>query len=166
MSQCSVATWRHALQADIPGSAYGVLRVGPRAGAATVEAVYRFVEHTAELEVELEADSPEGVLEEARRAFAELAGIGTGEDVEVRVDVEASDLPALLAAWLDELVFLADAEGVVAESADVELDGRRLTGIVRGRRGEPRPIVKAVTLHRLRFRPENGMWRGRVVLDV
>jgi SHS2 domain-containing protein len=128
--------------------------------------VFRFVEHTAELEVELEADSPEGVLEEARRAFAELAGAGGGEEVEIPVDVEAPDLPSLLAAWLDELVFQADAEGVVAESADLVLDGRRLTGVVRGRRGEPRPLVKAVTLHRLRFRPENGVWHGRVVLDV
>lgn len=133
---------------------------------ATVESVFRFVEHTAELELELEADSPEGVLEEARRALEELAGTGTGESVELPIEVEATDLPALLAAWLDELVFIADAEGVVAESADLLLDGRRLTGVVRGRRGEPRPLVKAVTLHRLRFRPENGVWRGRVVLDV
>jgi SHS2 domain-containing protein len=128
--------------------------------------VFRFVEHTAELEVELEADSPEGVLEEARRAFEELAGTGDGAAVEVPVTVEASDLPALLAAWLDELVFLADTEGVVAESAELALDGPRLTGTVRGRRGEPRPLVKAVTLHRLRFRDEDGVWRARVVLDV
>jgi SHS2 domain-containing protein len=128
--------------------------------------VYRFAEHTAELEVELEADSPEGVLEEARRAFAELAGVGEGDAFEAPVVVEAPDLPALLAAWLDELVFLADVEGVVVESADLELDGSRLTGVVRGRRGSPRPLVKAVTLHRLRLRAEDGVWRGRVVLDV
>jgi SHS2 domain-containing protein len=128
--------------------------------------VFRFVEHTAELEIELEADSPEGVLEEARRAFEELAGTGTGEPVEREIELEASDLPAVLAAWLDELVFLADVEGVVAESADLALDGARVTGVVRGRRGEPRPLVKAVTLHRLRFGSEDGVWRGRVVLDV
>lgn len=128
--------------------------------------MYRFVEHTAELEVELEADSPEGVFEEARRAFVELAGSGSGDTVERPVSIEAPDLPALLAAWLDELVFLADAEGLVAESAQLSLSGSRLTGFVRGRHGDPRPLVKAVTLHRLRFRPEDGIWRGRVVLDV
>jgi SHS2 domain-containing protein len=128
--------------------------------------VFRFAEHTAELEVELEAGSPEGVLEEARRAFAELAGTGHGEPLELPVEIEASDLPALLAAWLDELVFLAETEGLVADSAELELAGARLTGVVRGRRGEPRPLVKAVTLHRLRFRSEDGVWRGRVVLDV
>lgn len=140
--------------------------VRPRSRSATVDLVFRFVEHTAELEVELEAESPEGVLEEARRAFAELAGTGEGEVVVREIAIEASDLPALLAAWLDELVFLADAEGLVIESADLTLDGPQVTGVARGRIGRPRPLVKAVTLHRLRFRPEDGVWRGRVVLDV
>ena len=128
--------------------------------------MYRFVDHTAELEVELEADSPEGVLQEALRALAELTGPGYGDVVEHRVDLSAPDLPALLAAWLDELVYLAETERVVPESADVSVTGSRVAGLVRARRGEPRPLVKAVTLHRLRFRPENGVWRGRVVLDV
>jgi SHS2 domain-containing protein len=128
--------------------------------------MYRFVEHTAELEVELEADSAEGVLAEALLAFAELAGSGGGELVERRVELDASDAPALLAAWLDELLFLADAEGLLPESAELEVDGTSLRGVLRARHGDPRPLVKAVTLHRLRFRPENGVWRGRVVLDV
>ena len=128
--------------------------------------VFRFVEHTAELEVELEAESPEGVLEEARRAFAELAGAGNGELVERHVSLETSDLPTLLAAWLEELVFLADTECLVVDSADLSVSGTRLTGVVRGRRGEPRALVKAVTLHRLRFGSDDGVWRGRVVLDV
>jgi SHS2 domain-containing protein len=67
---------------------------------------------------------------------------------------------------LDELLYLAETEGLVPESADLALSGFELSGLVRGRRGEPRPLVKAVTLHRLRFRAENGIWRGRVVLDV
>jgi protein archease len=128
--------------------------------------VYRFVDHTAELEIELEADSAEGILEEALRAFAELAGPGDGEPIERRLVVEARDLPALLAAWIEELVFLAETEGLVPERADLALTGVELSALVRGRRGEPRPLVKAVTLHRLRFRPDNGTWRGRVVLDV
>jgi protein archease len=128
--------------------------------------MYRFVEHTAELELELEADSAEEVLEEALRAFAELVGPTEGEPLERAVAVEASDPPLLLAAWLDELVFLAETEGFVPEDADLEVRGSRATGSVRGRRGEPRHLVKAVTLHRLRFRRRDGVWEGRVVLDV
>jgi SHS2 domain-containing protein len=127
---------------------------------------YRFVEHTAELEVELEAESAEGVFQEALQAFVELIGAGEGEAIERRVVLEARDLPALLAAWLDELVFLAETAGLVPEAAELSLSGSRLTARVQGRRGEPRLLVKAVTLHRLRLRRENGVWRGRMVLDV
>jgi SHS2 domain-containing protein len=128
--------------------------------------MYRFVEHTAELEVELQASSPEGVLTEALRAFAELVGPSGGEVVERPVDLSAPDLPALLAVWLDELVFLADTEQLVPEEAELSVDETRLTGVLRARTGEPRPLVKAVTLHRLRLRPEADGWHGRVVLDV
>ena len=128
--------------------------------------MHRFVDHTSELELELEAESAEGVLGEALRAFAELAGTGTGEIVERDLELAASDLPALLATWLDELLYLADSEGLLPESTELTVSGTRLVGRVRLRRGEPRPLVKAVTLHRLRLRPENGVWRGRVVLDV
>ena len=128
--------------------------------------MYRFVDHTAELEVELESQTAEGVLVEALRALAELLGPADGEVVERAVDLSAGDLPALLAAWLDELLYLADAESLVPVDAELALAGSQLTGSVQVRAGQPRPLVKAVTLHRLRLRPENGAWRGRVVLDV
>ncbi len=128
--------------------------------------MYRFVDHTAELEVELEAESAEGVLEEALRAFVELAGTGEGEMVARRLAVSAADLPALLAAWLEELVYLAETEGFVPDAAELSLSGLELSALLQGRLGEPRPLVKGVTLHRLRLRSENGVWSGRVVLDV
>jgi SHS2 domain-containing protein len=54
----------------------------------------------------------------------------------------------------------------VPEDATLTVTGKRLTGILRARSGEPRPLVKAVTLHRLRLRSEADGWHGRVVLDV
>jgi len=128
--------------------------------------MYRFVEHTAELEVELEAGSAEGVLLEALHAFADLVDGGDGEKLERQVVLSAGDLPALLAAWLDELLFLAETEQLVPDGAELRVAGTTVEGVVRGRRGEPRPLVKAVTLHRLRFGPRDGVWTGRVVLDV
>jgi SHS2 domain-containing protein len=128
--------------------------------------MYRFVEHTAELELELEAGSAEEILVEALRAFSELAGHGRGDLLEREVEVEAADLPALLAAWLDELLFVAETEHLLPDEAEVSVSGARARGVIRGRRGDARPLVKGVTLHRLRLRQENGRWRGRVVLDV
>jgi SHS2 domain-containing protein len=128
--------------------------------------MYRFVDHTAEVELELEGSDPAEVLSEAVAAFAELVGAGPGAETERLVELEARDLTGLLAAWLEELVFVADTEGFVAESADVTVTGASVRARLRGRTGGARPLVKAVTYHRLVLAPDGGVWRGRVVLDV
>ena len=127
---------------------------------------YRWVDHTAELELHVEAPTAELVLLDALRAFAELAGPASGEPQVHEVELEAPDPAALLARWLEELVFLAETEGLVPEEADVVLCNTSLRATVRGRTGEPRPLVKAVTYHGLELTHEGGSWRARVVLDV
>jgi SHS2 domain-containing protein len=127
---------------------------------------YEWVEHTAELELRIEAESPEEVFLDALAAFAELTGEATGEERTVQVELEATDPPALLARWLEELVFLAETEGFVPRDAEVDLDENRLSGVLRGRIGDPSPLVKAVTYHGLAFEEQNGRWRARAVLDV
>jgi SHS2 domain-containing protein len=135
---------------------------------------YRWVDHTAEVELEIEADSERGVLEDALRALAELLGIGdpgSGDpddapDVRV-IAVEAGDRPALLAAWIEELAFLAESEGFVATRlVKLDLDANHVRATVAGVFDEPPPLVKAVTYHRLSFERHGEGYGARVVLDV
>jgi SHS2 domain-containing protein len=130
--------------------------------------VFRWVEHTAELELEIEAPSQEAVFGEALAAFAELVGDGNGPRTTRELEVEAEEPALLLVEWLSELVYLADAEQFVPERiATLDLGDDRLRATVQGHFGEPRPLVKAVTLHRLEFRRDDTVgWRARVVLDV
>lgn len=136
--------------------------------------MYRWLEHTSEVELELQADSERGVFEDAVGALAELlgfAGTPRGGPTELRtVTVDADrqgDRAALLVAWLDELVFLAESEGFVGlRLAEFKLTGSRLAATVEGVVGDPPPLVKAVTLHGLRFEPREGGYLARVILDV
>lgn len=129
---------------------------------------YRWADHTAEVELHIEAESLEEVFADALAAFAELVGDSAGgEAVHRDVEVSAQDLPTLLADWLGELLYLAETEGLVPERArSFELTGTTLRATVEGRRGEPSPIAKAVTYHGLELVEQNGVWRARVVLDV
>jgi SHS2 domain-containing protein len=127
---------------------------------------YRWVDHTAELELHVEAPTPEQVLRDALQALSELFDGGSGEPETRNVDLDAPDLAALLVRWLEELVFLADAEGFVPNDADVELRESRLRATLRGRSSATRPLVKAVTYHGLEFEPDGDGWHARVVLDV
>ena len=127
---------------------------------------YRWVDHTAEIELHIEAPTPEQVFVDAMAALIELLNGDSGEREAHDLRLEAPDLPALLVAWLEELLFLAETLGFVPEQADVELSGRALRAVARGHKAEPRPLVKAVTYHGLEFEPADGGWRAKVVLDV
>jgi SHS2 domain-containing protein len=130
--------------------------------------VYRWIEHTAEVELHVEAETREQVFAEALEAFVELVSReNEGERAEHEVAVEAQDDATLLAEWLGELVFLAETEDFVPEQLTrFELSDGRLTALVSGRRGRPAHLVKAVTYHGLELGSSKGVWKAKVVLDV
>ena len=130
--------------------------------------MFRWVDHTAELELEIEAQSEAGIFSEAVEALTELIGEGEGEHQMRDVEVRADEPAMLLVEWLGELVYLSETEGFVARRvASLDVDDGRVRATVEGRAGEPRHLVKAVTLHRLELRPDvDGRWHARVVLDV
>jgi SHS2 domain-containing protein len=129
--------------------------------------MYRWVDHTAEVELHIEAQSREEVFADALAAFADLVSRdGEGEPAEHDVAVAARDDASLLAAWLEELVFLAETDDFVPESAALELTNGHLSARVSGRRAGPAHLVKAVTYHGLEFAQDNDIWRAKVVLDV
>lgn len=153
--------------------------------------VYRWLDHTAELELELEAATERDILSDALEALRELlegdetAVLADADDVRIErravrasagenyrierraVRATAGDRPALLAAWLEELLFLSESDGFIPLSVErLSLEDDALAAIVCGRVGEPRPLVKAVTYHRLQFKPSERGYRARVVFDV
>jgi SHS2 domain-containing protein len=75
--------------------------------------VYSWVDHTAEVELAIAADQEWEVFGDALRALAELLGIDADAGGRERREIAAigPDRPALLAAWLEELVFLAETTG-------------------------------------------------------
>ncbi len=129
---------------------------------------YRWVDHTGELELALEGKSEEEVFLTGLAALQEVLGEDASGPLERReIELAARDRETLLADWLSELVFLADAERFVPERvAALALADERLRAIVEGRRGRPQNLVKAVTYHRLAFKNDDGAWQARVVLDV
>jgi SHS2 domain-containing protein len=105
---------------------------------------YRWLEHTAELELEVEAATEKDVFVDALRALAEVLGNGVSSTPVAR---ETEDL---VAVDVDEFV-LRDGE---------------LRAIVQCRRGNPRHLVKGATYHRLTFERSDRGVRATVVLDV
>jgi SHS2 domain-containing protein len=133
--------------------------------------MYRWVEHTGELELEIESDSEAGVLTEAVDAVGELLAedeeTPDGPRLEREITLTAVDRPRLLAAWLGELAFLAETEGLVPSGLrQLRVGESTLDAVVFAHRADPPHLIKAVTYHRLSFEQVDGRWRAHAVLDV
>jgi SHS2 domain-containing protein len=131
--------------------------------------VYRFLEHTAELGLELEAGSLVELLEEAARAFAELVAPGAcGVPASHSLQLANVDGQTLLVDWLNELVYLAETEAFVPQRLTrFERAAAGLLVEIAGFVDAPRPLVKAATYHDLELSESAaGIWRGRVIFDV
>jgi SHS2 domain-containing protein len=129
---------------------------------------HEWIEHTGEVELTIEASSRAGVLEEAMAALAELlVEDAAGAWLAHKISVAASDRPALLVAWLDELVYLAETTGFRPERiAQMDCSELAVEATIEGRVGRPSHLVKAVTYHDLAFEGRGDRWEAQVVLDV
>jgi SHS2 domain-containing protein len=131
---------------------------------------YRWGEHVGELELCLEAETEHAVFADALQACHELLAGDEDRAADCeRFEVAASggDRALLLAGWIEELSYLAEADGVIPVALDeLELTEGRLRARIAGYRGDPPHLVKAVTYHRLSFEPHDGGWRATVILDV
>lgn len=142
---------------------------------------YRFLDHTADVAVELRAPSREALFAEAVAAFTATvtdpeAVVPDPEEPVLRLEVEAEDAEALLVEWLGEMVYRFDVDGLLFREVGVRVEevgeGLRLRSEARGERydEERHPLkvhVKAVTWHGLEVREEaDGSWFGRVVFDI
>ena len=130
---------------------------------------HRFLDHTGEVEVELSGKRAEEVFAEAASALGELLADGEPPGKPARwlpLSLAGGERGRLLVDFLEELIFLAEREGLVPCAATVELTPEGLEGEVGFAERPPNGLVKAATLHNLRFeeRPEGVV--ATVVLDV
>lgn len=127
-------------------------------------------EHTGELEIRLAAPSLGELFAEAGRALAEvMAGASVTATGAARgVSLRAPDREALLVAWLDELLFLAERDKMVYGELRIErVTDRELVATVRGAAvTDLRTQVKAATFHGLRIVEAGDGFTATVILDV
>jgi SHS2 domain-containing protein len=88
------------------------------------------------------------------------------------VEAAAESLDFLMVAWLNELIYIFDADRFLARRCRVKIkDGPALAAVLDGETFDParhrfKNIFKAATYHRLSLSRKGGRWRATVVLDV
>lgn len=138
---------------------------------------YRFLDHTADVAVELAAPTLAGLYAEAAAAFTDT--ITERERVEERAsrrfELAAEDAERLLVEWLGELLYVFEVDGLLVARAEVEVErrdeGLRLAAEAFGEpldhdRHPVKVLVKAITFHGLQVSETAGSFAARLVFDI
>ena len=141
---------------------------------ANERATYREIEHTADIGIEVTADTLPGLFASAGEALYALIVDPATIDSRDEIAIEASgDGPEdSLHAWLRELLALFNVQGFVGKRCKIARIGDgRVQGGVSGekldlQRHAFRTEIKGVTYHDFEVWQKAGRWHARVIFDV
>jgi len=138
------------------------------------QAGFELFEVTADVGITASADTLHELFANAARGmFALIVAPDTTRPAgSLPVEAHGTDLPSLLVAWLNELLYRCEVEEwAPADVRVLEVEGGRVHGELLGEPADParhrfKTIVKAATYHLLECRGEGDRWHSRVVFDV
>jgi len=137
---------------------------------------YVYIEHPSDVGFEAYGDTLEELFANAAIAtysfMTDVDEIEEEEEGEREIEIKSEDLYSLMFDWLDEMIFLFEAESLVMKKFDIDVNytDLRITGTCRGGKFDPYKhdsgiIIKAVTYNMMEIK-RNEIWHARVVLDV
>ena len=135
---------------------------------------FKTIEHTADIGIEVEADTLGELFEGTAAAmFSLMVDPDTvRQTVERELSLEAGDLEELLFMWLNELLFIMYAEGLLFSVFDMkDVGDSRLLATASGEkidleRHKILEEIKAATYHEMTVERQDPGWKSRVIFDV
>jgi SHS2 domain-containing protein len=135
---------------------------------------FEILEHTADVGVLARGRTlAEAFVHAAEGMFSIMVDLDGVREVEQRtISVAGRDWPSLLVAWLSELLYYSDVDGLLFRRFEVEdLRPYTLRAVAHGEpvdrlRHELGPGVKAITRHMLEVEEGLEGWRVQVLLDI
>lgn len=138
---------------------------------------YRFLEHMTDAVIEAHGDTLEEAFEQAARGLNDtmIDLKGVRPDRELKIEAEGHDLESLLFDWLDKVMLVLLADGIVMSEFSVKIiktgGGYALAGIARGEKLDLKKHaykveIKAVTYHEMSIKQQDGRTTVRFLLDL
>jgi SHS2 domain-containing protein len=131
---------------------------------------FEFLEHMADIKFVARGATPAAVFEAASLAVSQYVASGAKvkEKLITHISVSGSDYESLLYAYLDELLYLMDAEGFLVARSEVQIANMTATAILWGDATKEYTVqqVKAATYAEMYLKETMKGWEAQVVLDV
>jgi len=139
-----------------------------------VERAFQVIDHTADVGIIAYGTDMKQVFSNA--AFALFSLITQPEtieeDLQRKLEVVAEHRDSLLVEWLNELIYLFDAEHLLFRRFDIDsLTSNKLEATCYGERFNPlrhklKLGVKAATYHMLKLDKRSNAYRAQVLFDI
>ena len=137
---------------------------------------YRFLDHMTDAVIEAYGQTLEEAFENAAKGVSDtMVDLKTIKPrKEIKIAAKGHDLHSLLFDWLDKVMLLMVADGIVMSEFSVKIkqdDGYSLEGIAKGEkldldRHRYKVEIKAVTYHEMEIKQEKGKATVRFLLDL
>lgn len=137
---------------------------------------YRYLDHMTDAVIEAYGSTLEEAFESAAKALNDtmIDLKGVKPDREVRIQASGHDLQELLFDWLDKVMLLLVADGIVMSEFSVKIqqdNGYSLEGVAKGeklnlQKHHYKVEIKAVTYHEMEIRQASGSATVRFLLDL
>jgi SHS2 domain-containing protein len=135
---------------------------------------YRYLDHMTDAVIEAYGGSLEEAFENAARGLNDtMIDLKTVRpNREIKIAATGHDLHSLLFDWLDKVMLLLVADGIVMSEFSVKIkNGYSLEGVAKGERLDLdrhryKVEIKAVTYHEMQITEEKGKATIRFLLDL
>ena len=131
--------------------------------------MYRYLEHTADELLEVQAATFSDALHDAVMGSFELIGKGQKEEIEAEIEVHDPTLKDLVVDLLQQVVAqceIRDLSPVGVTVLEVNENEPSARILIRGENIHPPNQIKAVTYHLMEIKREEKLWSLRVVFDI
>lgn len=129
---------------------------------------YFEVPHTADIAIEVLADSLVNLFVNAAKGLYHILGIQTGTGIRnsIRLEMEEMDVESLLVLFLNELLFHIEANQAAAKF-NLEIRSSKLLGNLEMENVDSwTREIKAVTYSELKIRKTDQGFRTKIVFDI
>jgi SHS2 domain-containing protein len=135
---------------------------------------YQIIEHTADIGIRVQGKDLKSLFVNAATAMfeiiAEHKGASRAKATAIHLDQKADSLEELFINWLNELLSLSDARGLIFSDFKIKkIDTSNVKADIAGntmRQYQLKSEIKAATYHQLGLKKAGSSWTAEVIFDV
>lgn len=133
---------------------------------------YRYVDHTADLGIEICGQGLEDLFQNIGRAMFETQIIGSvREEKEQTIGLTSDTLDDLVIDWCRELLYIFSVKGFIPKEYKIRIKDNTLQARLRGdrfdaKRHRVKIEIKNPTYHDFFLQERNGRYKTRIIFDV